>query len=152
MKTLITLSQQIKKKTRKEIELLEFEKETETGKKEELYSWDKNYYREIVQQRKTAYSSKEISGYFSLGGCMEGISILVNRLYGLKIQVEEVGEGEVWHESVYKLGVYEENNELIGYIYADLFARDGKLDMPSHFTIQSFNFIFYIFISLYIYF
>jgi intermediate peptidase len=44
--------------------------------------------------------------------------------------------GEVWHPDVTKLEVVDEETGLIGWIYADLFARRGKASGAAHYTVR----------------
>ena len=45
-----------------------------------------------------------LAPYFSLGGCMEGLSHLFSSLYGVTLQHEDTQYGEVWsHDGVCKL-------------------------------------------------
>lgn len=41
--------------------------------------------------------------FFSLGACMEGLSLLFNRLLGVSLYGEQPAKGEVWSEDVRKL-------------------------------------------------
>ncbi|KAH7107004.1 mitochondrial intermediate peptidase [Auriculariales sp. MPI-PUGE-AT-0066] len=44
--------------------------------------------------------------------------------------------GEAWHEDVRKLEVIDENEGLVGWIYADLFTRPGKATGAAHYTVR----------------
>ena len=48
----------------------------------------------------------------------------------------EVASGEVWYESVRELEVVDEDVGIIGWIYADLFARRGKASGAAHYTVR----------------
>lgn len=67
---------------------------------------------------------QEISSYFSLRDCMQGVSKLLESLYGVKLQ--PVGESE---EPWVKLAVVNSNDELMGHVYCDFFSRKTK---PEH--------------------
>lgn len=45
----------------------------------------------------------EFSPYFSLGACMEGISLLTNHLYGITLENENIAAGESWVPDIHKL-------------------------------------------------
>ena len=47
----------------------------------------------------------EVSAYLSLGSCIEGLSILVQNLYGVRLVDVNPQPQEIWHKSIYKLEV-----------------------------------------------
>lgn len=104
----------------------------------QLDPWDHSYYltRHTASKRG---SSKDtvgaLTGYFSLGNVMQGISDVCEKLYGLKFQPGSVAAGEVWDPEVRRMDVYEGDSR-VGAIYCDLFNREGKAPHPAHFTIQ----------------
>lgn len=65
-----------------------------------------------------------------------GLSRLFKHLYGIWLQPAEALPGEVWHPDVRKMEVVDEDHGVIGWIYADLFARDGKACGAAHYTIR----------------
>ncbi|KAL4691245.1 hypothetical protein H8959_014206 [Pygathrix nigripes] len=77
-----------------------------------------------------------IAQFFSLGACMEGLNILLNRLLGISLYAEQPAKGEVWSEDVRKLAVVHESEGLLGYIYCDFFQRADKPHQDCHFTIR----------------
>ena len=100
---------------------------------EQVSSWDVQYYMDKARPS-IDNSYKE---YLSLGTCLEGLNSVFTETFGLSIRAEMVKEGELWHPSVRKLGVYDDTaNQLLGYIYCDFFARDTKPTTDCHFTIQ----------------
>ncbi|KAG6333072.1 hypothetical protein ID866_6023 [Astraeus odoratus] len=70
----------------------------------------------------------------SLGRVFMGLSRLFKHLYGVSLRSAEVLPGEVWHPDVHKLEVVDEDHGVIGWIYADLFARTGKASGAAHYT------------------
>ena len=67
---------------------------------------------------------------------MDGINIITQALYGVRIEAEPTLKGEVWADNVQKLAVIDENEGLLGHIYCDLFERAGKPNQDCHFTIR----------------
>lgn len=68
---------------------------------------------------------------------MDGLNIIFNELYRVKMQVDTVISGELWHEDVIKLSIIdEESNAVLGYIYCDLFERPYKQQQECHHTIR----------------
>lgn len=65
-----------------------------------------------------------------------GLSRLFRNLYGISLRLTSVAPGEVWHSDVRKLEVVDERSGVIGWIYADLFARKGKPSGAAHYTVR----------------
>ncbi|PCH33977.1 mitochondrial intermediate peptidase [Wolfiporia cocos MD-104 SS10] len=72
----------------------------------------------------------------TLGTVFMGLSRLFQNLYGVSLRLAEVTPGEVWHNDVRKLEVVDEDSGVLGYIYADLFARRGKPGGAAHYTVR----------------
>ncbi|KIK96397.1 hypothetical protein PAXRUDRAFT_826022 [Paxillus rubicundulus Ve08.2h10] len=72
----------------------------------------------------------------SLGRVFMGLSRLFKHLYGISLRPAEVASGEVWHLDVHKLEVVDEDFGVIGWIYADLFVRNGKSCGAAHYTVR----------------
>ena len=64
------------------------------------------------------------------------LSRLFKHLYGITLRPADTLPGEVWHPDVRKLEVIDEDAGLIGWIYADLFARAGKASGAAHYTVR----------------
>ncbi|EFN80009.1 mitochondrial intermediate peptidase [Harpegnathos saltator] len=111
-------------------------KDAETSVKQELMLWDTAYF--MVKAKKTWLntSSTEFAPYFSIGTCMEGINILTQSLYGVRLESVPVLTGEVWASNVQKLAVIDDDEGTLGYIYCDFYERAGKPNQDCHFTIQ----------------
>ncbi|CAL8103238.1 unnamed protein product [Calicophoron daubneyi] len=108
-----------------------------------LSPWDLSF---ALGQRRHAMHLEELTDYFSLGACMEGVSQLADCLFGLKLKVEPTRPGETWHPSVLKVGVYSTQRSSfgvdsspekpVGLVYCDLLDRPGKPAQDCHYTIQ----------------
>ncbi|KAJ7070859.1 mitochondrial intermediate peptidase [Mycena amicta] len=72
----------------------------------------------------------------TLGTVFMGLSRLFRHVYGISLRPASVVSGEVWHSSVTKLEVVDEQKGVIGWIYADLFARPGKASGAAHYTVR----------------
>ncbi|KAF9454102.1 mitochondrial intermediate peptidase [Macrolepiota fuliginosa MF-IS2] len=72
----------------------------------------------------------------TLGTVFMGLSRLFQHLYGITLRPADSATGEVWHSDVQKLEVIDEDKGLIGWIYADLFARRGKASGAAHYTVR----------------
>ena len=89
----------------------------------ELQAWDLAYYSEKLQEQKYSYSSNELKQYFPLPKAFVGLFGLIKQLY----QVEFVANPTMpnWHADVSSYDVIQQG-KLIGHIYFDLYAREGK--------------------------
>ena len=101
-----------------------------------VHPWDTAYYSGIARNEVCQLSGVDLSPYFSLGGCMEGLSMLFRSLYGVTLEYTPAGSGELWSHDVHKLAVTHETEGTLGYIYCDLFERAGKPHQDCHFTIR----------------
>ena len=72
----------------------------------------------------------------TLGTVFMALSRLFRHLYGISLQPTTATSGEVWDSSVHKLEVVDEEKGVIGWIYADLFARRGKASGAAHYTVR----------------
>lgn len=68
---------------------------------------------------------------------MDGLNILTQSLYGVKLEHQPTLSGETWANNVYKLAVIDEDEKkTLGHIYCDFFDRKGKSNQDCHFTIR----------------
>ncbi|XP_026739232.1 mitochondrial intermediate peptidase [Trichoplusia ni] len=111
-------------------------KKQETPYQDRLMCWDTPYFTHKAKTQLLNVANSDFSPYFSLGGCMEGLNMLCEELYGISLKSEEMLPGESWSPDVYKLAVVHESEGLLGYIYCDLYERPGKPHQDCHFTIQ----------------
>ncbi|KAI0639586.1 mitochondrial intermediate peptidase [Trametes polyzona] len=72
----------------------------------------------------------------TLGTVFMALSRLFQALYGVSLRLSEPSSGEVWHADVRKLEVVDEDLGILGWIYADLFARAGKPGGAAHYTVR----------------
>lgn len=90
----------------------------------QVETWDLPYYTEKLRHTKYALSQEDLRPYFPANKVMEGMFAVVNKLYGLKII--ERKEVDTWYPQVQFFEVYNEENNLRGYFYTDLYARPHK--------------------------
>ncbi|KAJ1917724.1 Mitochondrial intermediate peptidase [Mycoemilia scoparia] len=98
-----------------------------------LWSWDQDFLMSRSMQSQAALPS--LSPFFSLGRVVVGLSKLFQCLYGIRFRPAVPRPGELWHPEVRKLEAVDEDDRLVGIIYCDVFARDGKMAVgAAHFT------------------
>lgn len=92
---------------------------------DELKPWDTAYLAEKVRERKFNLSQEVVRPYFPLPKVIDGLFEIVQRLYGINI-VEKTQDVERWHDEVRFYQLFDENEQLLGGFYFDLYARRGK--------------------------
>jgi intermediate peptidase len=101
--------------------------------------WDRSFYQsryERTHQHKHNLYSDPLSPYLSVGTVIQGLSRLFTRLYGIRFVPKQTQPGEIWHQGVRRLDVFDEDKH-IGVMYCDIFSRPGKeLSPPAHYTIR----------------
>ena len=91
-----------------------------------------------AEAQKTIFGSQssELHEHFSLLTTLRGLTHLFCSLFGVTMETVPAHPGEVWSDDVIKLAFFDEDRTTLGYVYCDLFAREGKSVSDCHFTIQ----------------
>lgn len=87
-------------------------------------AWDIPFLSEKLQQQKYSYSNHELKQYFNLEVVLNGLFTLIHNLYNIKFK--PINNLEVWHEQVQTFAVTNKDGEETGYLYLDLYSRNGK--------------------------
>ncbi len=90
----------------------------------ELAPWDVSYYGEKLKQERFRLSEEELRAYFPLPRVLDGLFALAERLFGIRLQVQEAEAP--WHESVRYYAISRADGTPVGGLYTDLFARPNK--------------------------
>lgn len=88
-----------------------------------LKAWDIPYFSEKLQQEKYSYSNEELKQYFQLPVVIDGLFKLIKQLYNIEFIPNH--DIPTWHTDMQTFDVVK-NGELIGNLYMDLSARNGK--------------------------
>lgn len=64
------------------------------------------------------------------------LSRLFRHMYGVTLRPVGSVQGEIWSSDVQKMEVVDEDKGVIGWIYADLYARRGKHPGAAHYTVR----------------
>ncbi|MDX2456773.1 MAG: oligopeptidase A [Gammaproteobacteria bacterium] len=91
---------------------------------DDLQAWDISYYSEKLRQKKYAISQEELKPYFPEPRVIEGLFLIVERLYGL--QIDAVEGIDSWHEAVHFYRIRDAAGDVRGEFYLDLYARQHK--------------------------
>ena len=89
-----------------------------------LEAWDVAYYLEKLKQKKFSISDNELREYFPVSAVQAGLFNLAEKLYG--IVVTKRSGVCAWHETVSYYEVKDQEGQLLGSFYTDLYARKGK--------------------------
>ncbi|WP_165020379.1 M3 family metallopeptidase [Dysgonomonas sp. ZJ279] len=94
------------------------------GKDITLESWDWWYYAEKLREEKYALDEEALKPYFKADNVRDGVFMVANKLYG--INFKQVTDIPVYQEDVQVFEVTDADSTLIGIIYLDYYARDGR--------------------------
>lgn len=89
-----------------------------------LKPWDITYYSELQKNKLFNLSDEKLKHYFPLKKVLLGLFEILNRIYQIKFQ--ENLNADTWHTDVSCYDILDNNNQIIGHIYIDLFARLHK--------------------------
>jgi oligopeptidase A len=106
-------------------ELIEF-RARELGESQpatELAGWDVGYWSEKARRARYDFDEEQLRPYFALEAVLDGMFELVNRLYGITVEVAD--DLPKWHPDVRTYRVRDGALEL-GCFYADLHPREDK--------------------------
>ncbi|KAG8802702.1 Mitochondrial intermediate peptidase, partial [Serendipita sp. 398] len=97
----------------------------------EIYAWDREAY----------FPSKSLEPPIPLPRLTPGLALcafsrLLKHIYGISCEPADVERGEVWHDDVRKVNIVDESEGIIGWIYLDLFYREGKAGGATHYTLR----------------
>jgi oligopeptidase A len=89
-----------------------------------LEAWDIMYVSEKLKTREYGISQEELKPYFPAPRVIQGLFNIVEKLYAIKITEKE--DVDVWHKDVNFYEIHDEDGELRGQFYFDLYARNNK--------------------------
>lgn len=130
--------------------LMKLKKELDPNSDDRYYLWDHRYYDRLMLERDFQLDHQLIAEYFPLQTTIQGMLKIFEELFGLEF-VEIVGEDRaalaptgqaddiVWHEDVQVFSVWNDEGEgsgFVGYLYLDLFPREGKYGHAANFNLQ----------------
>ncbi|KAJ5501912.1 Peptidase M3A/M3B [Penicillium fimorum] len=136
-----------KKETQK---LLDLKNATDPKADGRYYLWDHRFYDRLMLEKDYSLDQQLIAEWFPLQTTIEGMLKIFEELFGLEF-VEIIGEDRaaiaptgqgndiVWHEDVQVYTVWNDEGEgsgFVGYLYLDLFPREGKYGHAANFNLQ----------------
>jgi metallopeptidase MepB len=109
---------------------------------EQYYLWDHRYYNRLLLEKEYQLDYQQIAEFFPLHKTFKGMIDIFSNLFGLifhEVDVSHQGEDLPWHPDVRIFHVWDdddEGGEFVGYLYLDLYARDGKRSHPCNINLQ----------------
>ena len=89
----------------------------------DLQPWDMAYVSEHLREKRYAYSEDEVKQYFTEPKVLSGLFHVAKRLFDISLKPIEAS---VWHPDVQAFEVISSDNTVLGHLYLDLYARQGK--------------------------
>ncbi|OAL63865.1 hypothetical protein A7C99_4516 [Trichophyton rubrum] len=128
-------------------------KDVETQKKAfdgHYFLWDHRFYDRMMLEKDYSLDHQLIAEYFPLQTTIRGMLEIFEQIFGLvfveikgeeRAKISSSGKGEdiVWHEDVQVFSVWNDEGEgsgFVGYLYLDLFPREGKYGHAANFNLQ----------------
>lgn len=114
------------------------------------YLWDHRFYDRMMLEKEFSIDHQLIAEYFPLQTTIRGMLKIFEELFGLvfveitggeRDKLSPTGNGNdiVWHEDVQFFSVWDDEGEgsgFVGYLYLDLFPREGKYGHAANFNLQ----------------
>ena len=89
----------------------------------DLQTWDVGYYSEKLREARYGFSDEEVKQYFPESSVLAGMFKVVETIYGLKIHASPA---PTWHPEVRFFSLTDQQGQLLGQFYLDLYARNNK--------------------------
>lgn len=89
---------------------------------EQLQPWDSSFYSEKLKVQQFNLSQQALKPYFPAPKVVQGLFHIVERLYGIQIHQRQA---PVWQKDAQYFEI-EDQGEVLGGFYFDLYARQGK--------------------------
>jgi mitochondrial intermediate peptidase len=101
--------------------------------------WDVQFYTSLIKAQ-NGFDPSQLGCYFTLNNCIQGMILLVEKLFGITMKEVAMEEDEIWDaaspkQSAIRKFVFSYENEMMGTMYLDLHPRAGKYLHAAHFTV-----------------
>lgn len=94
-----------------------------------LYPWDRTYLMEQYKKNKSTLDENLIAEYFPLENTLKELFSLYEKFFNIQFHREPIHG--LWDQDLQILTIYQ-NNEIVGYLLLDLFARPNKFHNACH--------------------
>jgi metallopeptidase MepB len=116
----------------------------------QFFLWDQGFYNRLMLEKEHLVDQQKIAEYFPLQTTIRGMLEIFQHLFGLifveitgdeRNRLADSGKGSdiVWHEDVQIFSVWDDEEEgsgFVGYLYLDLFPREGKYGHAANFNLS----------------
>ncbi|KAK1273304.1 hypothetical protein QJS04_geneDACA012347 [Acorus gramineus] len=134
---LCDLSETLRHKADEEFKMIrDFKRKMCNEKFADLEPWDEAYFTGMMKSCTYNLDPSIIASYFSLSQCIDGLKVLLKSLFGATFYEVPLRTGESWHPNVLKLLLHHPEEGDLGYLYLDLYSRQGKYPGCAHFAIR----------------
>ncbi|KAH6981545.1 metallopeptidase MepB [Ilyonectria sp. MPI-CAGE-AT-0026] len=103
-----------------------------------FYVWDTSYYHRLMLEEQYSVDHEKIAEYFPVETTLAGMFKIVQHLFGLQFRRLHVDGINKWHPDVQVFSVWDSEElggSFVGYLYLDLFSRDGKITNAANFNV-----------------
>jgi len=90
----------------------------------DLQAWDASYYAEKLKQARYSIDQEALRPYFPEDRVLSGLFEVIKRLFAISV-VEKQGM-DTWHDAVRYFELRDQDDQLRGSFYLDLYAREHK--------------------------
>ncbi|MDQ0009305.1 oligopeptidase A [Luteibacter jiangsuensis] len=97
---------------------------TEELKIDNLEPWDVAFAAERLRQQRYAIDEEQIKPYFPASAAIDGLFMVVERLYGVRFTPRD--DVDTWHKDVKYYDLKNADGTVFAGAYLDLYARSGK--------------------------
>ncbi len=97
---------------------------TETLKIDNLEPWDVGFAAERLRQERYALDEEQIKPYFPASAAIDGLFMVVERLYGVRFVPRD--DVDTWNKDVKYYDVVNADGTVFAGAYLDMYARSGK--------------------------
>lgn len=89
----------------------------------DLQPWDVAFASERLREQRYAYSEEEVKQYFTEPQVLDGLFHVASTLFKVQLLPTDI---PTWHADVRPYAINTASGDLLGYLYLDLYARQGK--------------------------
>jgi intermediate peptidase len=127
----------------KEMELLQEAKEL-VEQNSTIEPWDVSFYSSLLKA-KNGFDINDVSPYLTLHNCLEGMKLLCDKLFGIKMEEDHMTVDERWDVGVSpppddirvrRFVFSDETGRSLGIMFLDLHPREAKYGHAAHFTVR----------------
>lgn len=89
----------------------------------DLQPWDVAFASERLREQRYAYSEEEVKQYFTKPQVLDGLFHVARTLFKVELAPAEL---PIWHADVRPFTISDQQGQVLGHLYLDLYARQGK--------------------------